>query len=269
MHRAGLANSSSPDGAQEFMVFNLSNKTIVVTGGNGGIGLGLARGVARAGARVAIWARNSEKTAAAVDELGRLSAAIGLACDVSREEDVARCLAQTVERLGPIHAGFANAGFATTHDALTMTLAQWREVTSVSLDGVFLTLRDIARHMVDAGTCGKLIAVSSMVEHFGSPFQPHYAASKGGVGALVRSLAVRLGKHGIQVNSLEPGWVTTDATREGFENEHFREVVTRRTPLRRWGEPRDLEGIAAYLASDESAFHTGDAIRIDGGYAVF
>jgi NAD(P)-dependent dehydrogenase (short-subunit alcohol dehydrogenase family) len=239
-------------------MFDLSGKTIVVTGGNGGIGLALARGVARAGARVAIWARNANKTAAAVDELGRLSEAVGFDCDVSRENDVARCLTQTVERLGPIHAGFANAGFATNHDALTMTLAEWREVTSVNLDGAFVTLRDIARHMVEAGTRGKLVAVSSMVEHFGSPFQPHYAASKGGVGALVRSLAVRLGKHGIQVNSLEPGWITTDATRLGYENERFRDVVTRRTPMQRWGEPRDLEGIAAYLASDGCGFDRDD-----------
>ena len=251
-------------------MFDLTGRTVVVTGGNGGIGLGLARGVARAGARVAIWARNADKTAAAVEELGALGPqAIGLACDVSREEDVARCLAETVERLGPVHAGFANAGFATTHDPLRMTLDQWREVTAVNLDGVFLTLRDLARHMVEAETPGKLVAVSSMVEHFGSPNQPHYAASKGGVGALVRSLAVALAKHGIQVNSVEPGWIRTNATQVLQESERFSEVITRRTPMRRWGEARDLEGIAAYLASDEAGFHTGDSIRVDGGYAVF
>jgi NAD(P)-dependent dehydrogenase (short-subunit alcohol dehydrogenase family) len=251
-------------------MFDLTGRTIVVTGGNGGIGLGLARGVARAGARVAIWARNPDKTAAALEALGQLGAdAAGFACDVSREEDVARCLAQTVDRFGPIHAGFANAGFATSHDALQMTLAEWRAVTAVNLDGTFVTLRDLARHMIEAGTPGKLVAVSSMVEHFGSPAQPHYAASKGGVGALVRSLAVRLGRHGIQVNSLEPGWIETGATRLLYENERFSEVVTRRTPLRRWGRASDLEGIAVYLASDGAAFHTGDSIRIDGGYAIF
>jgi NAD(P)-dependent dehydrogenase (short-subunit alcohol dehydrogenase family) len=219
---------------------------------------------------VAIWARDPDKTAAALKELGALGAeAVGFTCDVSREEDVARCLAESVDRLGPIHAGFANAGFATSHDALEMTLAEWRAVLAVNLDGTFLTLRDLARHMVAAGTAGKLVAVSSMVEHFGSPTQPHYAASKGGVGALVRSFAVRLGKHGIQVNALEPGWIETDATRRLYENERFRQVALHRTPLRRWGAPADLEGIAAYLASDEAAFHTGDSIRIDGGYAIF
>jgi NAD(P)-dependent dehydrogenase (short-subunit alcohol dehydrogenase family) len=251
-------------------MFDLTGRTVVVTGGNGGIGLGLARGVARAGARVAIWARDPDKTGAAVEELRALgSETTGLVCDVSREEDVARCLAETVARFGPIHAGFANAGFATSHDALEMTLAEWRAVLAVNLDGASLTLRDLARHMVASGTAGKLVAVSSMVEHFGSPNQPHYAASKGGVGALVRSLAVRLGRHGIQVNALEPGWIETDATRVLHESERFREIVTRRTPLRRWGETSDLEGIAAYLASDEASFHTGDSIRIDGGYSIF
>lgn len=251
-------------------MFDLTGRTVVVTGGNGGIGLGLARGVARSGARVAIWARDAAKTAAAVAELGTLGAeAAGFACDVSREEDVARCLAETVDRFGPIHAGFANAGFGIARDVLKLTLAEWRTVTSVNLDGTFLTLRDLARHMVECETAGKLVAVSSMVEHFGSPTQADYAASKGGIGALVRALAVRLGKYGIQVNALEPGWIETDATRPAYENPAFREVVNRRTPLRRWGVASDLEGIAAYLASDAAAFHTGDSIRIDGGYTIF
>jgi NAD(P)-dependent dehydrogenase (short-subunit alcohol dehydrogenase family) len=251
-------------------MFDLTGRTVVVTGGNGGIGLGLARGVARAGANVAVWARDSDKTTAAVAELEGLGAeAAGFACDVSREEDVARCVEQTVDRFGPLHAGFANAGFATTHDALEMSLADWRAVLAVNLDGTFVTLRDLARHMVENETPGRLVAVSSMVEHFGSPTQPHYAASKGGVGALVRSFAVRLAKHGITVNSLEPGWVESGATKPLYQNERFSEVITRRTPARRWGRPRDLEGIAAYLASDEAAFHTGDSIRVDGGYSVF
>ena len=219
---------------------------------------------------MAIWARNADKTAAAVEELAGLGAeAAGFDCDVAREEDVARCVGETVERFGPIHAGFANAGFGSAHDPLEMTLEQWRAVLSVNLDGTFVTLRDLARHMVEAGTPGKLVAVSSMVEHFGSPNQPHYAASKGGVGALVRSLAVRLARHGILVNSLEPGWIDTPATTMLVENERFSEVITRRTPLRRWGQPSELEGIAAYLASDEAGFHTGDSIRVDGGYSIF
>lgn len=241
-----------------------------MTGGNGGIGLGIARAVGRAGARVALWARNEEKNEAAVATLAALGIeAVASRCDVSQEEDVARSLRETVERLGPIHAGFANAGFSTSHDPLEMTLEQWRHVLAVNLDGTFLTLRDLARQMVEQGDGGRLVAVSSMVEHFGSPMQPHYAASKGGVGALVRSLAVRLGRHGIVVNSLEPGWIETDATAPAIASERLSRVVTRRTPLGRWGETGDLEGIAAYLASEEARFHTGDSIRVDGGYTVF
>ena len=251
-------------------MIDLSGRTVVVTGGNGGIGLGLARGVARAGARVAIWARNQEKTDAAVASLADLGVeAAGFRCDVSIEADVARALGETVARFGPVHAGFANAGFTTTCDPLKMSLAEWRSVMAVNLDGTFLTLRDLARQMVEAGQGGKLVAVSSMVEHFGSPLQPHYAASKGGIGALVRSLAVRLARYDIQVNSLEPGWIETDATAPAISNDRLRRTIEKRTPLHRWGEVRDLEGIAAYLASDEARFHTGDSIRIDGGYSVF
>jgi NAD(P)-dependent dehydrogenase (short-subunit alcohol dehydrogenase family) len=251
-------------------MLDLGGRTVVITGGNGGIGLGIARGVARAGARVAIWARNEEKTAAAVSELAGVGGlAAGFRCDVSQEASVAAALEATVERFGAIHAGFANAGFASVCDPLKMSLEEWRRILAVNLDGAFLTLRDLARHMVAEGQGGKLVAVSSMVEHFGSPMQPHYAASKGGLGALVRSLAVRLARYDIQVNSLEPGWIETEATAPALGHERLRRAVERRTPLGRWGKVSDLEGIAVYLASEESRFHTGDSIRVDGGYTVF
>jgi NAD(P)-dependent dehydrogenase (short-subunit alcohol dehydrogenase family) len=251
-------------------MFDLSDKTVVVTGGNGGIGLGLARGVARQGANVAIWARNTEKSERAVRELEELGAsALALACDVTSEQQVADALAATLERFGRVDTCFANAGFGSACDPLEMSLEEWRRVLAVNLDGVFVTLRDTARHMVERGGGGRLVAVSSMVEHFGSPLQPHYAASKGGVGALVRSLAVRLARHDIQVNSLEPGWIETEATAPVVGSGAFSEAIVRRTPARRWGKPDDLEGIAAYLASDVARFHTGDSIRIDGGYTVF
>jgi NAD(P)-dependent dehydrogenase (short-subunit alcohol dehydrogenase family) len=251
-------------------VFDLNDRTVVVTGGNRGIGLGLARGVARAGASVAIWARDEARSQAAREELEALgAAAIALPCDVSQEEDVARALAATLERFGRVDACFANAGFSTFRDPLKMSYAEWRSVLAVNLDGAFLTLRDVARHMVERGGGGKLVAISSMVEHFGSPMQPHYAASKGGLGALVRSLAVRLARHDIQVNALEPGWLETDATAPAIASEKLSRVVIGRTPAHRWGQPDDLEGIAVYLASDASRYHTGDSIRIDGGYAIF
>ena len=115
----------------------------------------------------------------------------------------------------------------------------------------------------------ELVATSSITEIFGAPIQPHYAASKGALGALVRSMAVRLGRHDIQVNGIQPGWIQTEATDMASANEKFKKIITGRTPARRWGTTEDLEGIAVYLASDASRFHTGDSIRVDGGYAIF
>lgn len=251
-------------------MFDLTGRTIAVTGGNGGIGLGLARGVARAGAKVAIWARNEEKNAAAKEELEKLGAeTLTLSCDVSQEEQILAAIDQTSGHFGRIDACFANAGYGAPGDPLKISLEKWRELLSVNLDGTFLTLRCVANHMIETGGGGKLVAVSSMVEHFGSPMQAHYAASKAAVGSLVKTFAVRLSRHDIQVNSIEPGWILTDATAPMSNHEEMNKVLMKRLPARRWGETKDFEGIAVYLASDESAYHTGDSVLIDGGYTVF
>lgn len=251
-------------------MFDLSERTIVVTGGNGGIGLGLARGVARAGARVAVWARNKDKNQSAQEELEALGASVlTVRCDISQEDDILAAIDATTAHFGRIDACFANAGYGAPGDPLKISLEAWRELLSVNLDGTFLTLRCIANHMIEHGGVGKLIAVSSMVAHFGSPMQAHYAASKAAVGSLVKTFAVRLARHDIQVNSIEPGWVHTDATAPMSSSEAMNKILMKRLPARRWGEPSDFEGIAVYLASDESAYHTGDAILIDGGYSVF
>lgn len=251
-------------------MFDLDGRTIVVTGGNGGIGLGLARGVARAGARVAIWARNEDKNQKAKEELEALGAqTLALQCDVSNEDEILSAIDATAAQFGRIDACFANAGYGAPGDPLKISLEAWRELLSVNLDGTFLTLRCVANHMIEHGSGGKLVAVSSMVEHFGSPMQAHYAASKAAVGSLVKTFAVRLARHDIQVNSIEPGWVLTDATAQMSQSEEMNKILMKRLPARRWGETKDFEGIAVYLASDESAYHTGDAILIDGGYTIF
>lgn len=251
-------------------MFDLTGRTIVVTGGNGGIGLGLARGLARAGAQLAIWARNEEKSQQAKKELEEIGAKVLiLTCDVAREEDILAAIEGTAAHFGRIHACFANAGYGSPGDPLELSLEGWRELMSVNLDGTFLTLRCVANHMIEHGGGGKLIAISSMVEHFGSPVQAHYAASKAAVGSLVKSLAVRLARHDIQVNSIQPGWIITEATAAVSKSKGMNDVLMKRIPARRWGEPREFEGIAVYLASDESAYHTGDTILIDGGYSVF
>ena len=254
----------------DFGIFDLTGKVAVVTGGNGGIGLGLARGLAKAGANIAIWARNAAKCEAARAELEALGVDVStVACDVASEDDTVAATKATLDRFGRIDSCFANAGFGHGADPLKLEMEDWRRLMSVNLDGVFLSFRETAKHMVERGGGGKLVAISSITEIFGAPIQPHYAASKAGLGGLIRSLAVRLGRHDIQVNSILPGWIETAATDPARNHEKLSDTIVRRTPARRWGTTEDLEGIAVYLASDASRFHTGDSIRIDGGYAIF
>jgi NAD(P)-dependent dehydrogenase (short-subunit alcohol dehydrogenase family) len=251
-------------------IFDLGGRVAVVTGGNRGIGLGIARGLARAGARLALWARDAAQSREAVGQLEALGAeAIALPCDVSREADVQEALRGTLARFGRVDVCFANAGYGAAANPLKLSLDDWRKLLSVNLDGAFLTLREAGRHMVERGGGGKLVAISSITEIFGTPKQPHYAAGKAALGALVRSFAVELARHDIQVNAILPGWIATDATAPAQRHAPLNDAILRRTPARRWGTPEDLEGIAIYLASDASRFHTGDSIRVDGGYSVF
>ena len=251
-------------------MFDLSGRVAVVTGGNGGIGLGIARGFAQAGATVAIWARDAAKSEAAVKELEGLGArALALPCDVGDELQIASAVAATVKALGRIDICVANAGFGIVKATLEMSLDEWRQVTRVDLDGVFLTFREVAKHVIARGGGGKLIAISSIGEIFGMARQVPYAASKGGLGSLVRSLAVELARHDIQVNGVQPGWIVTDATKPLLEWKAMNDTIVHRTPARRWGKPEDVAGACVYLASDAARFHTGDTLRVDGGYSVF
>ncbi len=251
-------------------LFDLTGRVAVVTGGNRGIGLGIARGLAQAGASLALWARDEARNAEAAKALEQLGAEVlCVRCDVARESDVAAAVRATLDRFGRVDAGFANAGYGAARDPLELSLEGWRELLAVNLDGAFLTFRELARHMVERGGGGKLVAVSSISEIFGTPKQPHYAAGKAGLGALVRSFAVEFARHDIQVNAILPGWISTEATAPAKQHEALERAILARTPARRWGEPEDLAGIAVYLASDASRFHTGDGIRIDGGYSIF
>jgi NAD(P)-dependent dehydrogenase (short-subunit alcohol dehydrogenase family) len=247
----------------------LAGRVAVVTGGNGGIGYGIAEGLLEAGAIVDVWARNEEKTAAAVSQLatpGR-PAVTGRRCDVSDERDVERAAAETVEQHGALDVMFANAGVGGLVPFLETTLADWRSVTAVDLDGVFLCFREAARHMRDHGG-GALVAVSSISALHGSPANAAYAASKAGLLGLVRSAAVELARHGIRANALLPGWTEIDTHPEMRESERFVEVTTQRTPVRRWGTPDDLKPAAVFLADPTITFHTGDTLVVDGGYTV-
>jgi len=251
-------------------MFDLRGRVGVVTGGNGGIGLALARGLAKAGAGVAIWGRNKDKNVSAAAELRALGAdAEAFECDVADEGEVIGAMEATLGRFGRVDACFANAGTGRTKAFLEMTLADWDAVMRVNLVGAFMTFREAARHMVARGGGGKLVGIASVGSIHGMPRQESYSASKAGLCALIRSLAVELARYDIQANAILPGWIDTDMTTAIQKWDKLNDAVVHRTPMRRWGKPEDFEGIAAYLASEASRFHTGDVIRIDGGYAVF
>lgn len=252
------------------MNHDLSGQVAVITGGNGGIGLGMAKGIARSGADVAIWARNATKSADAVAELAELGVrARAIACNVGDEASVADAVAETVSELGRIDICVANAGTSGLGTLTDLTLDEWRRVMNINLDGVFLTFRDCARQMISQGDGGAMVAVSSTSAVHGAPANPHYATSKTALLGLVRSSAVGLARHKIRVNAILPGWTRTDMAEGGYQNDVFRDATIKRTPVRRWADGDDYQSVAAYLADRSIDFHTGDTIVFDGGYTVF
>ncbi len=251
--------------------FDLGGKVALITGGNSGIGLGMAVGLARAGADVCIWGRNEEKNAAAVKELERFGTRVrAMRCDVGEEEEVEKAFAATVEALGHVDACFANAGVPPLAPSFVeMTTEEWRRVLRINLEGAFFTFRAAVRHMVERGGGGSLVATSSLSAMEGQARGEHYAASKGALISMIRALAVEYARHGIRANAIVPGWIETAMTVPAFSWDRFQAKVMPRIPFRRWGTGADFEGIAVYLASDASAYHTGDVFVIDGGYAIF
>jgi NAD(P)-dependent dehydrogenase (short-subunit alcohol dehydrogenase family) len=252
-------------------LFDLTGRVVVVSGGNGGIGLAMAEGLAAAGASICILGRNDAKNVSAVARLEQLgSDAHAIACDVAYESEIVDAMAGALRRFGRIDACIANAGVGAGTTRFTeMTLDEWRKVVQVNLDGAFLTFREAVRHMLDRGEGGSLVVTSSIASLFGMPRGQHYAATKAAVNALVRSVAVEHGRHGIRANAVLPGWVDTAMTEDLFSQRRFEERVLPRIPLGRWGTPADFTGIAVYLVSDAARWHTADTIVIDGGYSVY
>lgn len=250
---------------------DLTGHVSLVTGGNGGIGLGMAMGLARAGADIAILGTNDQKNAAAAEQLKATGQrVVALQCDVRDEDQVIGAFAETVRQLGKIDSVFANAGTYGKPGPFTdMSLDDWRFVMAVNLEGAFLTLREGARHMVERGEGGSLVGVSSTSAIHGVPRVEHYSASKTALLGLVRGLAVELARYRIRCNALLPGWTVTDMSEPGRQNEKFVENTTYRTPVKRWAEPEEYAPVAVYLADPTNTFHTGDSVVVDGGYTVF
>jgi 2-deoxy-D-gluconate 3-dehydrogenase len=248
--------------------FDLTGRVAVVTGGNGGIGLGMARGLASAGAAVVIAARNRDKSEQAVRELSAFGArAIAIPVDVTDEVSVNALVASTVERFGRLDVLVNNAGINIRKPPQDLALSEWRQVIDTNLTSAFLTSRAAYPTMKAQGG-GKIINIGSMMSIFGAPYAPAYSASKGGIVQLTKAMAAAWARDHIQVNAVLPGWIDTELTTNARrEVTGLHERVLARTPADRWGVIDDLGGVAVFLASSASDFVTGTEIAVDGGYS--
>jgi 2-deoxy-D-gluconate 3-dehydrogenase len=249
-------------------LFDLRGRVAVVTGGNGGIGLGMAKGLAQAGAAVVVAARNAEKAEAAVAELKAISGKAGfVALDVADEASCESMVKTTVKQFGRLDILVNNAGMNIRKQPQDLALADWRKVMETNITGAFACSRAAYPAMKASGG-GKIINIGSMTSIFGVPFAVAYSSSKGAIVQMTKSLATAWAKDNIQVNCILPGWIDTDLTRAARkEVQGLHERVLARTPAGRWGTPDDFAGIAVFLASKGSDFLTGTAIAVDGGYS--
>lgn len=250
----------------------LDGRVVLVTGGNGGIGLGMAEGCAAEGADLVIWGTNPDKLGAATARLEAAGARVlAQQVDVSDHDAVVAAFAEAVEAMGRVDCAMANAGISVGRSVpfVEQTPDDWHRVFAVNLDGLMVTLREAARHMIERGEGGSLVGVSSTSAIHGAPRGQAYAASKAAVLAIVRGLSVELARYGIRCNSVIPGWTETEMTAPGRENEKFLANTTARTPIRRWGTPDDFGRVGAFLADPTQVFHTGDEVVLDGGYTRF
>jgi NAD(P)-dependent dehydrogenase (short-subunit alcohol dehydrogenase family) len=253
-------------------LFDLSGKVALITGGNSGLGFGFAVGLAKAGADVVIWGRRDDKNQAAVDRLrqygGRVSSRV---VDVASEQAVIDGMNAAVAALGRLDCVVANAGISSVAPATTeLSSKMYHELMAINLHGAFYTLREGAKQMVERGksgdTGGSLVICGSLSIFGGVPGMGHYAAAKGALNSLARTMATELGPHQVRVNVIAPGFFATEMTTA--DPEVFKAIdasVSAKTPLGRSGQPEDLEGLIVYLASDASRFHTGDTLVVDGG----
>jgi 2-deoxy-D-gluconate 3-dehydrogenase len=249
-------------------LFDLSGKVAVVTGGNGGIGRGIALGLAGAGASIAILGRNAEKNQAVLTELKALGGkAMALVVDVTARDSLAGAVQAVTDELGDIDILVNNAGRANISGGiLNETAEDWDAIIDNQLNSVFLLSKLVAAGMAERKS-GKIINIGSMYSIFGSALVPSYSAAKGAVIQLTKSMAVELAPYNIQVNAIVPGWISTDMTSD-IEASEMGDTIVARTPAARWGRADEFAGPAVFLASSAADFITGESLRVDGGYSI-
>jgi len=258
-----------------FAAFDLSGRVVLITGGNGGIGLGFAQGLVAAGAEVCIWGTNADKNEHALEQLVKSGPKVtSQVCDVSDETQVQACFARTLDDHGRVDGCFANAGIGGRGTAFDeMSAEEWDRIIAVNQTGVFYTFRAAARHMrarAEAGDgFGRLVGTASLAAVSGQARGEHYAASKGGLLSMIKALAVEYARYGVTAHTILPGWIETDMTQGAFANPKFVDNVSKRIPMRRWGAPADFAAIAVYIMSSASSYHTAETFLIDGGYYAF
>jgi len=251
-------------------LFDLSGRVALVTGGNGGLGLAMARGLAQAGANIAIAARNQDKTASALAKIQAEGVkAEGIQADVTQEAEIQRMVTQTVAGFGRVDILVNNAGITMRKEPQDLSADEWDQVLDVNLRAAFLASRAVYPHMKSQGG-GKIISIGSMFSIFGGGGSgAPYSSSKGGLVQLSKSLAVAWARDNIQCNAILPGWFMTDLTAAVPTDQPDRyDLICRRIPTGRWGQPEELQGITVFLASHASDYVTGAVITVDGGYSV-
>ena len=252
-------------------LFDLSGHVALVTGGNSGIGLGMADAMAAHGASVAIWGTNPAKNADAAEQLrSHGGAVLDLVCDVGDHQAVIDSMATTIATLGRVDSCFVNAGVGGQAPSFVgMTEEEWHRVLRVNLDGAFYTAQEAVKAMVAQGDGGSVVFTTSGSALFGQQKGQHYGGSKGALIAMMKGIAVEHARHGIRSNAILPGWIESEMTAPAFGWDKFVNNVLPRVPMRRWGKPGDFGALAVYLACAASSYHTGDVITIDGGYHSF
>jgi NAD(P)-dependent dehydrogenase (short-subunit alcohol dehydrogenase family) len=250
-------------------IFDLTGHVALITGGNGGLGLAMARGLVKAGASVAIWGRNADKNAAAVAELEAMGGtAAAFACDVTDPASCAAAFAATIDHFGKIDSCFANAGGSGARGPFhKLTTDDWAQSTNLNVSSVIDTFKLAISHWLERKAPGKLIVTSSIAGLMGIPMAAPYSATKAAVQGLVRGLAIEYGRTGIQVNAILPGFIETEMSLD--TPQYFQDGAKRRAASGEIGRLEDMEGIAVYLASPESRFMTGQCLVLDGGHTIF